>query len=76
MQAQLSGDSRIYEANSNQELIAKIRDQHPYPEISVEAFMRAYANRIKLWNGSKVSTTSVADFLADLQQCGHIKIWT
>ena len=75
MQAQISGDSRVYEATTSQGLLAEIRAGHPYPEISEEAFLRAWAQRMKLWDGSKISTTSTADFLADLQRCGALRVW-
>ena len=75
MQAQIAGDRTLYEASSDCELLGKIREAHPYPEISEEAFMRAWAQRLLLWDGSKVSTTTVQDFLADLQRCGMLRVW-
>ena len=75
MQAQLAGDRMLYEARSDHELVQKIRDAHPYPENSIEAFMRAFAKRLEQWDGTRVSTNSVPDFLADLQRCGMLRIW-
>ena len=75
MQAQIAGDRTLYEARSDRELLRKIRDAHPYPEISEEAFMRAWAQRLLLWDGSKISTNTVQDFLADLQRTGTLRIW-
>ena len=75
MQAQIAGDRNLYEARSACELLSKIREAHPYPEISEEAFMRAWAQRLLLWDGSKVSTNTVQDFLADLQRCGMLRVW-
>ena len=75
MQAQIAGDRTLYEARSDRELLRKIRDAHPYPEISEEAFMRAWAQRLLLWDGSKISTNTVQDFLADLQRTGTLRVW-
>ena len=75
MQAQIAGDRNLYEARSDCELLSKIREAHPYPEISEEAFMRAWAQRLLLWDGSKVSTNTVQDFLADLQRNGTLRVW-
>ena len=75
MQAQIAGDRTLYEARSDCELLRKIRDAHPYPEISEDAFMRAWAHRLNLWDGSKISTNTVQDFLADLQRHGTLRVW-
>ena len=75
VQAQIAGDRTLYEARSDNELLRKIRDAHPYPEISEEAFMRAWAQRLNLWDGSKISTNTVQDFLADLQRHGTLRVW-
>ena len=75
VQAQIAGDRTLYEASSDCELLRKIRDAHPYPEISEEAFMRAWAQRLNLWDGSKISTNTVQDFLADLQRHGTLRVW-
>ena len=75
MQAQIRGVRKLYEADNDHELLAKMRDDHPCPEVSVEVFIKEWAKRMLMWDGSRVSTESVGDFMADMQRCGIIRVW-
>ena len=65
----------LYEADSESALLEEARNSFPYPEASLQEWMDAYAKRMLMWDGTKIRTGSVAEFVEDLTSCGELRVW-
>lgn len=75
LSCQFRGQRALYEGNGDKELMEAARLNHPYPEATLQAWMDAYANRMKAWDGTQIRTQSVSEFVLDLQRCGELRVW-
>jgi hypothetical protein len=65
---------RIVGASPREALQAMRMSGWGCPETSLRRYMVAVAHRVMLWNKSVVRTTSVDEFLADLEAAGIVTL--
>tara|TARA_B100001287_G_C22670946_1_gene525252 strand:- start:2176 stop:2412 length:237 start_codon:yes stop_codon:yes gene_type:complete len=72
---QFRGHRALYTGANATELMAAARDDSLYAESDLQAWMDAYSHRMKMWDGSKVSTKTPEEFVLDLRRCGELRVW-
>ena len=68
-------DGRAYIGASHRDALQSMRmSGWGCPEGSLKKYMAAVARRVLLWNKSPVRTTSVDEFLSDLEAAGIVTV--
>ena len=76
MFAQLRGDRRLFKAHSDTDLVDQIRRASFSPDLDLQGYMDLHAKRLRMWDGTVVSTASPNAFVQDLRRVGELRVWT
>lgn len=76
LQLQVKGERALYCGHTEREICETVRQHHPYPEADLQAWMDAYAFRMKNWDGSRIRTTSPQEFVEDMKRSGQFRTWS
>lgn len=75
MLAQLRGGHELFKAHSDTELVDQMRRASFDRASDLQEYMDLYAKRLRQWDGTYVSTTSVGAFIRDLKRIGELRTW-
>lgn len=67
-------NGRTYHGGTYVDLLHELHSDQLVQEGSDAAYMKAVAKRVKMWDGSRIRTDTVANFLLDLADHGLITL--
>ena len=76
MQLQIRGERTLYCGHTETEILNNIREHHPYPENTLQEWMQSYSSRMEKWDGSKIRTSSIGEFVMDMKRAGMFRTWS